>query len=166
MVKHPQFQDSAWMLLNAAALMASLAHVFLDYTLGLYGKASMIMSPVQATTILLICLVYAYWMLLVGWANGGSKSALISLFVLTLLWSLLANGIAGLAACPPLCRGAFPYQDIAHLASLIFGGLAAYTTWRKLRRSEGPSDWWLTAYTSILLLATFVFQTVLTAPNI
>lgn len=165
-MKDTRFQDTAWMLLNATALLASLAHVLIDYTMGLYGKISVVMSPLQATTILLICLVYAYWMLMVGWASGGEKSALLSLLMLTLIWSLLANGIAGMAACPPLCSGAFPYQDIAHLASLIFGGLAAYTTWRKLRRTEGASGWWLPAYTSILLVATFVFQTLLTTPNI
>ncbi len=155
-----------WMVLNAAALAASLSHVLLDYAIGLYGKLSEIISPLQAMTILLICLLYAYWMLVMGWTNGARKSALISLLLLTVMWSFLANGVAGMVACPPLCRSAFPYMDIAHISSLIFGGLAAYTTWRRIKTTSGPIDWWLPGYTIILLLATFVFQSVVTLPNL
>jgi hypothetical protein len=166
MVKNEQPRLAGWMVLNAAALAASLSHVLLDYVIGLYGKSSEILSPLQAISILLVCLVYGYWMLVMGWANGARKSALISLLLLTGVWSFLANGAAGLGACPPLCRSAFPYQDIAHISSLIFGGLATYTTWQRIRSTAGPIDWWLPGYTIILLLAAFVIQSVLVSLNL
>lgn len=156
----------AWILLNAAALAASLSHVLIDSAIGLYGNSSAMMSPLQAANILLICLLYAYWMLLIAWMESARKSVLISLFLLTGLWSFLANGAAGLGACPPLCRSAFPYQDIAHISSLIFGGLAAYTTWRIIKTTAGPIDWWLPGYTIALLLAAFVVQSALASLNL
>jgi hypothetical protein len=81
-----------WILLNAAALAASLSHVLLDYSIGLYGKLAAIMSSLQAAPILLICLVYAYWMLIMGWRNSAGKSAAISLLLLALVWSFLTKG--------------------------------------------------------------------------
>jgi hypothetical protein len=37
-----------WLLLNAAALSASLAHTFIDHHLGLYGASSSSMTLLQA----------------------------------------------------------------------------------------------------------------------
>ena len=165
-MKISQSLSVGWMFLNAAALAASLSHVLIDSAIGLYGKTSAVMSPLQAMTILLVCLLYAYWMLLMGWANSVSRSVLVSLLLLTVMWSFLANGVASMAACLPLCSGAFPYQDIAHISNVILGGLAAYTTWQRLKTTSGPIEWWLPGYTIILLLATFVFQSVLTSSNL
>jgi hypothetical protein len=157
---------AGWMVLQAVALAASLFHILLDYAIGLYGKSSVIMTPLQAATVLLVCLVYAYWMLVMGLAGRASKAAPISLLLLALIWSFLVNGVIGLGVCPPPCHNAFPYQDIAHLGNVIFGGFAAYAAWRQVRASSPPVNWWLPGYTLALLLAAFAMQSVLALLNL
>lgn len=151
-----------WILWSAAALAASLAHVLIDYHVGLYGRASSTaMSSLQATNVLLTCLVYACWIASLGLATSGYRSGLLASLVLTVGWATLWNGLVGLIVCPPPCRNAFPYQDIAHMSSLIFGGLAAYTTWQKIGDTTGPVDPVPTICIIVVVLAAFVVQSVL-----
>ena len=126
-------------LWNAAALAASLAHVFIDHHIGLFGESSSAMSPLQAAIIFILCLVYGCWSISLGLATSGYRAGLLGTFTLTVVWAFLANGLVGLAACPPPCQSAFPYQDIAHVSSLVFGTLAAYTTWQKIRATSPAS---------------------------
>lgn len=123
----------AMILWNAAALAASLAHVLIDYHIGLFGESSPTMSPLQAVIILILCLVYGCWSISLGLATSGYRAGLLGSFAFTVVWAFLASGLVGLAACLPPCQNAFPYQDIAHVSSLVFGVLAAYTTWQKIR---------------------------------
>ncbi len=151
-----------WILLSAAALAMSLAHVLIDYHIGLYGSASSTaMSSLQAANIFLTCLVYACWVASLGLAMGGYRSGLLATLLITVGWAFLWNGAIGLIVCPPPCRGAFPYQDIAHMGSLVFGALAAYTTWQKISDTTGPINAFLTACIVVVVLAAFVVQSVL-----
>jgi len=150
----------AWLGFNLAALTASLAHSFVDTHLGLFGASSLIMSPLQASTILLVCLVIGWWCLSLATANAGARPGLTAAFALSVGWALLANGVAVIIAAPPP-SSAFPYQDFTHFSSLIFGGLAAYTTWRELRQQRGATNWWFTAVAVALMLVAFIWQSVL-----
>lgn len=150
----------SWLGFNVAALTASLAHTFIDIHLGLMGVTSLIMSPVQAGTILLICLVIAWWSLSLATADSGARPGLSGTFALSVGWALLANGAAVIIAAPPPSP-AFPYQDIAHFSSFTFGGLAAYTTWRELKQHGVATNWWFIGVAVALMLATFVLQAVL-----
>ena len=145
----------AWLGFNVAALTASLAHTFIDMHLGLLGATSLRLSPVQAGTVLLICLVIAWWSLSLATATAGARPGLSGAFALAVGWALLANGAAVVIAAPPPSP-AFPYQDIAHFSSLIFGGLAAYTTWRELRQPAVATNWWFIGVAVTLMLAAFV----------
>lgn len=150
----------AWLGFNVAALTAGLAHTFIDMHLGMLGATSLLMSPLQAGTILLIYLVVAWWGLSLATAAAGARPGLSGAFALAVGWALLANGAAVIIAAPPPSP-AFPYQDIAHFSSLIFGGLAAYTTWRELRQPGVATNWWFIGVAVALMLATFVLQIVL-----
>ena len=129
----------AWLALNVAALAASLAHGFIDFHLGGFGASSSIISALQAGNILLICLVMGWWSLSLATAQSGTRPGLSGAFTLAIGWALLGNGTAFVLAPPP--APAFPYQDIAHFSSLIFGGLAAYTTSRELKQPGVAISW-------------------------
>ncbi len=117
-----------WLWLSALALGVSLTDVFVDWHIGLFGAPSMEMSALHATLVLLVSVVPAWWALALALASHGQKPALVSVLVLDLGYALLANGVAVLAACPPPCAGAFPYQDISHIANVIVGAWAGYAT--------------------------------------
>lgn len=65
-------------------------------------------------------------------ANFGSKSALVNALVVAALWAFLWNGVIRLVVSPSP-SSAFPYQDIAHISSIVFGAGATATIWRAAR---------------------------------
>jgi hypothetical protein len=130
-----------WSVFTALALGASLGHVLIDYSIGLNGRSSSFMSPLQATTIVMIALIYACWLVAMAWAGNGEKTAGVCLLVLTIGWTFLGNGVSVLVACPPPCRDAFPYQDIAHVSNVLFGALATFTIWRTMKAWTGRIAW-------------------------
>jgi hypothetical protein len=150
----------AWLGLNVAALTASLAHTFVDYHIGLFGASSPTMSLAQAGNVLLTCLVIAWWGVSLATARSGTRPGLSGAYALAVGWALLANGIAAVVAVPPP-SAAFPYQDITHFGSLIFGGLAAYTTRREIKQNGVAINWLLVGVAVVLMLAAFVLQAVL-----
>ncbi len=86
------------------------------------------------------------------------KAGLMSLLVLALTWSWLANGLVGVLACLPPCPGAFPYQDIAHFGNIIFGGWASYATWVRLRTTPGRISWSVPSVVLALVGAVFYIE--------
>lgn len=117
-------------LAQSAAVTASLAHVLLDFAIGLYGTS--LVSALQVANIVVYALVYGAW----SWTLASTgAAALTAQFVLALLWTLFAQGIAGFAACPPPCGGALGFQDLTHLASVLAGAWAAYATLGPSRRA-------------------------------
>lgn len=157
-------RTSPWLWLSALALGVSLTHVFIDWHIGLFGASSIHMSALQAGLVLSFGLVAAWWALALALASQGHKSALVSLLVLDLGFTLLANGVAVIAACPPPCTGAFPYLDISHIGNLVVGGWAAYATWKAVRASAEPIRWLAPTATIALLVTVFAVQAVSVVP--
>ncbi|HVS01397.1 MAG TPA: hypothetical protein VMT16_01385 [Thermoanaerobaculia bacterium] len=87
------------------------------------------------------------------WLASGHKSALAAAFTLSLLWGALGNGLISLFIAPPPSLE-FPYQDVTHFGSLIFGTLPAMATWRALRRTPGrvrPTFWVLVVLVIVVI---------------
>ena len=144
-------------LVAAAALTASLAHVLIDQFIGLFGSGQS-MSPTQAMYVIAVAALYGYWAALFAGAarsDGGMATALI---ILTVTWAALLNGAAALASCPPPCAGAAPYQDLTHALSFALGVLAAYVLWRSFRGSLGAFLSTPSVTVSALLLVTLATQ--------
>lgn len=68
--------------------------------------------------------------------------------------------MVGLAVSPPP-SSAFPYQDIAHFASIAFGAGAGATIWRANRSIGTGVSWTMLTVTGVILLSAFVVQSVL-----
>lgn len=154
-----------WLLLNVAALSAGLAHVFVDHHLGLYGKPSSSMSLLQATNIVMTCLVVAWWIVCLIPTPTTGRSGISGAFVLAIGWAFLANGVAALIAAPPPAD-AFPYQDLTHLLGIAFGVLAAITTWRELRGTHIAWSWMTSGIAIVLMMGLFAAQGFASASNI
>lgn len=154
-----------WAWLGGLALGFSLVHVLFDYQIGLFGQTSDDVSWVQATLAFLLGALYVIWGVSFAMAQGGTwrRSGLVSLLMLALAWSFLANGLVGVLACLPPCSGAFPYQDVAHLGNIIFGGWASYATWARVRATSGGISWLAPSVVLALVVALFSLQGLLFA---
>lgn len=126
-----------WLWLNLLALAFSLAHLIMDWHIGLFGASSESISALQAALVWLVSLVYAWWGVSLAAASRGARAGLLSLLGLSAVWAFLGNGVP-IVFCPPPCAGAFPHQDIAHIGSLLFGGWAAYESGRAFRTNVQP----------------------------
>jgi hypothetical protein len=156
------------LLLQAAAIAASLFHVLIDVIIGLFGLAepsrpatflgAQSITMAQALTLLSFALVYGWWASAAAAATAGVRGATLALAVLAFIWVFLGNGIAGLLACFPPCGNAFPWQDAAHLASAVFGGWAALAAWRAYRAMRGPTQAAPAVTAVVLILFSYAMQ--------
>jgi hypothetical protein len=135
------------LLLQGAAIAASLFHVLIDVFIELYGGAGggatlggRTITISQALTLVAFALLYGWWNSPIAAATAGVKGAMLALAVLAFVWVFLGNGVAGFIACFPPCSAAFPWQDAAHLASLVFGGWAAWAAWIAYRAMPGATQ--------------------------
>lgn len=158
------YSSNRWIAWTAAALLASLLHVLIDFHIGLYGDTSSRMSSLQAANLFLTSLVYGWWIYTVGVASTGNRSALLSALVVTALWGLLGNGVAALAVSPPP-SSAFPYQDIAHFSCIVFGAGATVAIWRASRSLAAEFSWAMPIAAGVVLISAFVVQSVLFLQN-
>ena len=156
--------SNAWIAWTSAALVASLVHVLVDFHIGLYGEASSRMSSLQAANLFFTSLVYGLWIYAATVAATGDKSALVSALVIAVLWAFLWNGVVGLAVSPPP-SSAFPYQDIAHASSIVFGACAGVSIWRVSRSIDAEVSWAMPIAAGVVLLLAFVVQSVLGLQN-
>ena len=89
-------------------------------------------------------MLFGWWAFAVGEARYGARSGIVIAFTFAFGWAFVLNGLAAVLAAPPPSDG-FPYQDIAHIGSMIFGGLAAFGLWEKIREVGGvewrPGAW-------------------------
>jgi hypothetical protein len=69
----------------------------------------------------------------------------------------------GLRFPPP--SSAFPYQDIAHASSTLFGAGAGASLWRVTRSIEAEVSWAMPIAAGVVLLLAFVVQSVLGLQN-
>jgi len=114
----------AWLILGAVALGAGLAGTLFDLRAGVYGPTTPQITGGHVLFTLALGLGYGWWALSLAEARTNGKAWLPSLIALELGWSLLANAFSALAPCAG-CSGAAPYQDLGHIAGLIFGVWAA-----------------------------------------
>lgn len=156
--------QNAWIAWTAAALLASLAHVLIDFHIGLYGEASSRVSSLQAANLFLTSLVYGWWIYAVAVAGSGNGPALVSALVVAALWAFLWNGLIGLMVSPPP-SSAFPYQDIAHVSSIVFGADASAAIWRASRSIETEVSWTMPVVAGVIVLLALVVQSVLGLQN-
>lgn len=143
--------------LAAAAAGLVLAHVLIDQHIGLWGATSDEMSPLQAANVAGHGLLFAWWMLVIAWAREPARpGATMALTVMVGVEAFLLNGLVALAACPPPCAGAFPYQDIVHVATVVVGGwagLVGYRAWEADHRGESRHLTWLTVAVMVTSMA-------------
>ncbi len=119
--------------LSVLALSVSLTHTFIDLFIGLYGSGPQ-MNVLQAGLIAVLAALHGWWAAVIARAASGRGGELtLALFagVGLLGW----NGVGGLVGCPPACPNAWPYQEVAHVASVIVGALAARSAWGARRHA-------------------------------
>ncbi len=122
----------ALILLVGAAIASSLAHLFVDVFIGLFGSGKAMSFP-QALLLFAVAALYGWWPVAFVMTERREPGGPAALLLLCGLWAALGNGVAGLVGCPPPCANAFPYQDLTHVASLVFGAAASYAIWRAHR---------------------------------
>ena len=157
--------SNTWIAWTSAALVASLFHVLVDFNIVIYGEASSRMSSLQAANLFFTSLVYGLWIYVAAVAATGDKAALVSAFVIAVLWAFLWNGVVGLAVSPPP-SSAFPYQDIAHASSIVFGAGAGASIWMVTRSIDADVSGAMPFAAGVVLLLAFVVQSVLGLQNV
>lgn len=130
-VSSPSKSSTGWLWWSALATMSTLAHTLIDQHIGLWGDSSDEMSALQAANTTAQGAVYGWWLLVIAFGVQGDRWALRSVLAMAFVNAFLFHGLIALFAAPPP-TSAFPYQDLAHAASLTTGGTAAVLTRRKL----------------------------------
>jgi hypothetical protein len=125
-----------WLWLSILVFASCLTHLLVDLKIGIYGETSETLTLWDGLNAGLYALLFATWSFVLAMATWGDKSALAAAFSLAALWGALGNGVVSLFIAPPPSLG-FPYQDLAHFGSLIFGTLASIATWKAMRRAAG-----------------------------
>lgn len=139
--------DLKWVGWTAAAMGATLWHALIDQHIGLNGPTSDQMSLLQAGAGLLAVAVAAWWVFLIAESLTGRSEATRALLLLIVYRAVLMNGVVAFAAAPPP-SAAFPYQDMAHGASLLLGLVAAHS----LTTREGTGRWGRRSWVTLALL--------------
>lgn len=68
------------------------------------------------------------------------------------------QGLIGLAFCFVPCSGVPPWGDLAHLASILFGGWATLEAWRAYRAMPGPTQLAPAVTAVVLIVLAFVLD--------
>ena len=119
--------------LSVFALSVSLTHTFIDLFIGLYGGGAE-MNVLQAGLIAALAALHGWWAAAIARVASG-RGGELTLALFAGVWLLGGNGVGGLVGCPPACPNAWPYQDVAHVASVIVGALAARSAWGARRQA-------------------------------
>jgi hypothetical protein len=149
-----------WLGVTAFAFAASLAHLFIDVHIGLFGPSAPAISTLQILNVALLASIFAFWAWAMAGAQAGSASALATVAVFSAFWAAFANGAVALIVAPPPSLG-FPYQDIAHGLSLGVGSLAAVRAWRELKAGDSDVPYFLPVIAAALICANLAVQAVL-----
>ena len=144
---------STLLWLQVGAIGLSLNHILLDLSIVLFGPTAEVGALAGVLTIV-VALIYVVWAMSLARAAQGRADALPSLLVYAAVWAMLGNG-GTIVFCPPPCAGAVPFGEIAHVGSLVFGGLAAYVTVKAIRATTQKIAWWRAAPDLVLIVATF-----------
>jgi len=126
----------AWLWLGLLALMSCLAHLLVDLRIGIYGNTSPTLKGWDGSLAGLNALAIGMWAFTLSLAASGDRTGFAAAAVFALVHGTLGNGLISLFIAPPPSLG-FPYQDVTHFGSLIFGTLAALAAWKQVRRTPG-----------------------------
>jgi len=143
--------------MTVLAFAASLAHLFIDVHIGLFGPSAPEISPLQILNISLLTSIFAYWAWAMAHAHTGSAPGLATVVVFSAFWAAFANGAVALVVAPPPSLG-FPYQDIAHGLSLGFGTLATFLAWPELKAVRLEVNYVPPAIAATLIIANLAVQ--------
>jgi hypothetical protein len=124
-----------WLVWSSIALVATLAHTLIDMHIGLWGESSDEMNAIQAINSLGQGAVYGWWILAVAFALQGDRWAMRSVLLFAAVNAFLFHGLIAIVAAPPP-SAAFPFQDIAHVSSLLTGAAAAILIRRRLSEMQ------------------------------
>ncbi len=118
--------SSWWLPLSLLAIAASASHVGIDLLIGVYpseGAGFVAVISVEAA-------IYATWGYALMRSAAGVRSAVLAAGYLALIQGALLNGVP-IVVCPPVVFLGLPpvcplspWQDFAHIGSLVFGTLA------------------------------------------
>jgi hypothetical protein len=148
-----------WRPLSLAAMGFSLAHLFIDFHIGLFGASSQRMRLQEAALAATFGLLYAAWARALARASEAQRGGFVASLIFAAGWAFFVNGVAALGAAPPPSWG-FPYQDIAHFGSLVFGGLATVGLVRQLRDVEGRLSWRPALWPGVLIAGATAMEAV------
>lgn len=153
----PTATDSNWLPPTIGALAATVSHLFVDLHIGLFGPSADVVSLSQAANIGLLAAIFSVWAYAIARAQVSSKSALATVAVFCGLWAAFGNGVVAVIVAPPPSLG-FPYQDITHAASLVFGATATVQVARELKKTPGPIRLVLPSIAVLLIVLNFALQ--------
>lgn len=134
-------RSASWLLLSVGAIISSAAHVAIDFAAGVYPSdlRGHLLVTVSAVV------VYAVWMRALSLVPTGAGGAIRLAAITALVQAGLANGLIGFFPCPPVALWggeapcAFsPWQDFAHLGSMVFG-IAAFFVLRRHPVTSAPA---------------------------
>lgn len=151
----------SWLLIHVIAIIPTSVHAIIDWHIGLFGASSAVVSPSQAGIAFGMSVLTALWAVGLAWGARGEARGHATAFTVALLWGFFGNG-AAIVACLPPCAGGFPYQDLAHVGSLVFGGAAAWASWRQLREAEETPRWLVPGLATVVSIVVFVLESLLT----
>jgi hypothetical protein len=126
-----------WLAVHTLAIGFSLMHLTLDWHLDLFGPARDWLTLSQTLTLVIGSTLYALWAMSLTMAGQGSRRAMIATIVTGALGGL-GNGFT-IVYCPPICGAAFPWGDLSHVGSLIFGAWAVIESVRALKTGAKPA---------------------------
>ena len=127
-----------WVPLSLLAIGASAGHVGIDFLIGVYPTEGIGLAAVVTAEFV----IYAAWAVALWRAADGVRSAILVSAWLALFQGTFFNGVpivvcppAALFGLPPVCPLS-PWQDFAHIGSLVFGTLAFFAL-RGLPTAQG-----------------------------
>jgi hypothetical protein len=123
-----------WLPVHTFAIGFSLSHLILDWHFDLFGPLTTSLSTVQALVLVVGAAVYALWASSLTLASQGSRRGMIATLVLCGVGGL-GNGFS-IVACLPPCPAAFPFGDISHVGSLVFGVWAMIESWQTFKQNQ------------------------------
>lgn len=150
----------AFLWTQAAAIALSFAHTVLDWHVGLFGVDRAVLTGSAAALLGIQGTIYAGWT--IGMALSAERAWMAAVLVFSFGWAFLASGSSILFCLPP-CQVLAPWGDIAHLASLFFGGWASLLAWRGIRSDPRPLHRRPLVAALVVLVAAYVTSSALTA---
>ncbi len=115
-----------WLPLSLLAIAASASHVIIDLLIGVYPREGAGFAAVISAQ----AAIYATWGYALLRSAAGVRSAFRAAGYLALIQGTFLNGVP-IVVCPPVVFLGLPpvwplspWQDFAHIGSLVFGTLA------------------------------------------